>query len=146
MIENTRADSGYVLNSAGKRIPFQIKFRKRKKLAITVHPDLRLEVVAPEGKTIEQVLPRIERRAAWILKQWRYFEQFLPRLPDSRYVSGETHAYLGRQYRLKVQAASDETVKLVGRFLHVWSRDRNNGECRECLRSNSRYAPANSFQ
>ena len=36
------------------------------------------------------------------MKQWRYFEQFQPMLPDRRFVSGETHVYLGRQYRLKV--------------------------------------------
>jgi hypothetical protein len=125
MIESGQPDGGYVLNFDGERIPFRIAYRQRKTLAITVHPELRLEVVAPEGTTSEQVLPRVAKRAGWILRQWRYFEQFLPRHPGPRFVSGETHRYLGRQYRLKVHEGSPETVKLVGGFLHVWTSDRN---------------------
>lgn len=128
MIENGRPDGSYALCYGGERIPFRIEHRKRKKLAITVHPDLRLEVVAPEGSTEEQVLQRIEKRAGWIFRQWRYFEQFQPTLPDRRYVSGETHLYLGRQYRLKVHQGSPEAVKLVGKFLHVWARNRDDNE------------------
>ncbi|WP_254695112.1 M48 family metallopeptidase [Leisingera sp. NJS201] len=33
-------------------------------------------------------------------RQQRYFAQFLPRTPEHRFVAGETHHYLGRQYRL----------------------------------------------
>ncbi len=124
MIENGQRDGGYVLCYGGKRIPFRVECRKRKKLAITVHPDLRLEVAAPEGSVTEQVLQRVEKRAGWIFRQWRYFEQFQPTPPGRRYVSGETHLYLGRQYRLKVHERSPETVKLIGRFLHVWSSNR----------------------
>ncbi len=113
-----------MLHHEGKRIPFCIEFRKRKTLAITVHPQPRLEVLAPEGVGDERVLLRIEKRAAWIVRQWRYFEQFLPKHPGHRYISGETHLYLGRQYRLKVHVGAPEGVKLVGRFLHVWARDR----------------------
>lgn len=126
MIENGQPDGGYVLSVDGKRIPFRLEFRKRQKLAITVHPELRLEVVAPEGSTSTQVLPRVEKRAGWILRQWRYFEQFQPTQPGPRYISGETHRYLGRQYRLKVHQGSPETVKLLGSFLHVWVGDRQN--------------------
>jgi len=34
-------------------------------------------------------------------------------------VSGETHRYLGRQYRLKVVKAEESSVKLQGRFIWV---------------------------
>lgn len=126
MIEISQPDGGYVLSFGGRCFPFCIEYRQRKSLTITVHPDLRLEVVAPEGTPSEQVLPHVEKRATWILRQWRYFEQFLPRHPGPRFVSGETHLYLGRQYRLKVQEGSPESVKLIGGFLHLWTKDRNN--------------------
>jgi len=125
MIQNSQPDGGYVLCYSGKRIPFRIEYRKRKKLAITVLPDMRLEVIAPDGSLAEQVLERVEKRAGWIMRQWHYFEQYQPKHPGPRYVSGETFLYLGRQYRLKVHEGSPETVKLVGKFLHVWARKNN---------------------
>lgn len=128
MIENGQPNGGYVLCYSGQRIPFCVEFRKRKTLAVTVHPEMRLKVAAPEGSTTEQVLQRVEKRAGWILRQWRYFERFQPTHPGPRYVSGETHLYLGRQYRLKVHEDSPEAVKLVGRFLHVWSNNREDGD------------------
>lgn len=124
MIENGQPDGGFVLCYGGQRIPFRVEFRKRKKLSISVHPDMRLEVVAPQGSTTDQVLQRVEKRAGWILRQRRYFERFQPTHPGPRYVSGETHLYLGRQYRLKVRDGAPEAVKLVGRFLHIWTRNR----------------------
>src|SRR5262249_5874219 len=38
------------------------------------------------------------------------------------------HLYLGRQYRLKVQEGSPESVKLVGRFLRIQATQREEGE------------------
>jgi predicted metal-dependent hydrolase len=128
MIEDGQPDGNYVLCYGGKRLPFRIEYRRRKKLAISVHPDMRLEVTAPEGGGTEEILQRVEKRAGWIFRQWRYFEQFQPALPDRRYVSGETHLYLGRQYRLKVHEGSPETVKLVGKFLQVRSTSREDTE------------------
>jgi hypothetical protein len=43
----------------GLVIPFQVQFRARKQLAITVHPEMKLEVVAPQGAALDQVLARI---------------------------------------------------------------------------------------
>jgi predicted metal-dependent hydrolase len=71
MIENGQPDGGYLLIYGGLELPFQIEYRARKTLAITVHPDQRLEIVAPEGCDSDHVLRRIEKRQAWILKQWR---------------------------------------------------------------------------
>jgi len=43
-----------------------------------------------------------------------FFENYLPPMPPRRYVSGETHRYHGRQYRLKVIEGAKEGVKLKG--------------------------------
>lgn len=110
------------------QIPFELSIRNVKRLTITVHPDKSVSVVAPEDKSIEEILARVKKRAPWIAKQLDYFEQFQPLPLDKKYVSGETHYYLGRQYRLKVFRANDETVKLIGRFIRVYVKDRNNTE------------------
>lgn len=125
MIENGQPDGGFLLVHAGKRVPFTVEFRKRAKLAITVHPDMRVQVAAPAGSDMDVVLTRVEKRAGWIFKQLRYFEQYQPTQPSPRYVSGETHLFLGRQYRLKVRQAEPHGVKLIGRFFFVFAKDRN---------------------
>jgi hypothetical protein len=43
-------------------------------------------------------------------------------------LSGETHRYLGRQYRLKVQVGTPTGVKLIGRFLQVRTKSEASGE------------------
>jgi predicted metal-dependent hydrolase len=54
-----------------------------------------------------------------VTRQQRYFAQFLPRTPERQFVSGETHLYLGRQYRLKVVPHVQEAVKLSRGFIVV---------------------------
>ena len=101
-----------------RRIAYTLRHADRSTLAISVLPDGTVDVVAPLGTVLEDVQVRVSRRARWILGQQHYFEQFRPRTPERRYVSGETHLYLGRQYRLKVVCGERESVKLVaGRFL-----------------------------
>lgn len=98
-------------------IQFDLSYSTRKTLAINVHPDLPVAVTAPSGTTIDQVKTRVQKRAGWILKQQDYFTQFLPPPSASQYRSGETHYYLGRQYRLKIEESAEEAVQLKqGRF------------------------------
>ncbi len=47
-----------------------------------------------------------------------------PDVPPRQYVGGESHRYLGRQYRLKIEAGSNENVKLTRQFLIVETSDR----------------------
>ena len=46
-----------------------------------------------------------------------------PPASPREWVSGETHRYLGRQYRLKVELGQSPKVTLSGRFLRVSPRD-----------------------
>ena len=85
---------------------------KRKLLAITVHPDLRIEVTAPTGTAPEKIKEKVLKRARWILKTRREFEKFHPLQPPRAYVPGEAHRYLGRQCRLKIAAGSEPAVKI----------------------------------
>ena len=85
-------------------IEYDLTFSPRKTLAIDVHPDLSVAVQAPEGTELADIEAKVRKRAPWILRQQRQFEVYLPKLPPRQYDSGETHRYLGRQYRLKVIA------------------------------------------
>ena len=88
--------------------------RERKTLEIAVEPDSTVRVAAPQSASPERIAQKVKKRAPWILQQQRYFEQFTPHTPERRYLSGETHLYLGRQYRLKVtKAVSDSGEALA---------------------------------
>ena len=112
-----------IVEYAGERIPVALEFGDRQRLLISVHPDGSVTALAPAGRSVEKVLSHLERRRAWIARQRRYFEVFHPLPQAKRFVSGETHLYLGRQYRLRVHRARDVDVKLVGRFLNVFVPD-----------------------
>lgn len=95
------------------QIEFRLERRERKTMAISVSPDLTVEVVAPNDAPVEKVIEKVRKRAAWIRRQQRFFDQFQPRTPARKYTAGETHLYLGRQYKLKVIPHVQELVKLL---------------------------------
>jgi len=101
------------------RIDFSIVRRDRTTLEIAVEPDASVVVAAPQDAQLAAIEGKVRKRAAWIRRQQRYFVQFLPRTPDRQYVAGETHLYLGRQYRLKVVPHVQAAVKLVRGFIVV---------------------------
>lgn len=106
-----------------KRIDFRLEYSDRRTLGITVTPDLDVLVKAPLDTAIDVIKERLRKKAPWIIRQLSFFLSFQPRLTDRKYVGGETHLYLGKQYRLKVISdelmTSKESVKLKGQFLEI---------------------------
>lgn len=102
-------------------IDYVVTRRGRKTLEIAVEPDSTVNVVAPLAASEERIAQKVRKRAHWIIQQQLYFEQFTPKTPHRRYVSGETHLYMGRQYRLKVEKASAASVKLIHGHIVVQS-------------------------
>lgn len=103
-------------------VGFTVNWRPRRTLAIHVHPDGNVVVDAPAAASLEQVQAKVIKHAAWIVRQRRQFASYPPVLPKRRYIAGETHRYLGRQYRLKVVEGAEEGVKLQGGRLCVTTR------------------------
>lgn len=109
-----------LVEHAGEHISVSVEFRDRNRLSISVHPDGSVTALAPAGRTLEDVLAHLNRRRSWIARQRRHFEKYQPLPVEKRYVPGETHLYLGRQYRLCVHQSDDTSVRLVGRFFEVY--------------------------
>lgn len=124
-------------------IAYRVNTGDRKTLAIHVYPDGQVEVDAPMDASNEAIAEKVKKRAAWIFKQQLQFEAYPPALPQRQYVSGETHRYLGRQYRLLVIQGAEDQVKLthgrlvvetansdrtekIKKLLHDWYRLRAN--------------------
>ena len=99
-------------------IAYDLTFARRRRLSITVHPDLRVEVVAPEGKTVDEVERRIRARRSWIARHLRELSSLHPLPSPRRWISGESHWYLGRQYRLTIHSGEPKVWRAGGR-IHV---------------------------
>lgn len=122
------------LSYGTQAIHFYFKKSDRKTLGIEVHPDLSVWAIAPLKATLPEVKKVIEKRASWIVKQQRYFEQFLPRTPEREYVSGETHFYLGRRYILRIRKSTQNEVKLIaGELIVYYSKDKSSGNIKHLL-------------
>ncbi len=104
---------------AGEPISFQLIYSKRKSLEIAVHPDASVVVKAPQGTDESAVECYVHKRARWIRRQVHYFSQFEPRTPKRRFVGGESHLYLGRKYRLKIQLSGADGVLLQRGFFYI---------------------------
>lgn len=107
-----------------KKIDFRLEYSDRKSLGITVTPEMEVLVKAPADTTIEKVKEKIRKKAPWIIKQQSFFLSFQPKTPTRKYVSGETHLYLGRQYRLQIHIGKEDSVKLKGKFIEVVIKDK----------------------
>lgn len=102
-----------------KQIDFDLQYSNRKSLGITVTPELNVLVKAPTDTSLEKVKEKLRKKAPWIIRQQSFFLSFHPKTPARKFKGGETHLYLGRQYRLKIKSAKEETVKLKGKFIEV---------------------------
>jgi len=107
----------------GSEILFQLRLSKRKSLEISVHPDKSIFVKAPEKTPLNIVEERVKKRARWIKRQVRYFGQFDPRTPTRKLVSGESHLYLGKKYRLRLEEGEVESVRLRSGFITIESKE-----------------------
>lgn len=114
-------DEAYSVDYGRYVIDFTVCRRDRKTLEIAVEPDTRVVVAAPIDAPLEAIQEKVRKRGAWVRRQQRYFAQFMPRTPERFFVPGETHLYLGRQYRLKVVPHIQADVKLTRGFILVQS-------------------------
>lgn len=106
-------------------VQFTVLHVSRKTLAIEVLPNAKVVIKAPLDTTMDEIRQRVTKRAKWIIKQQQYFRQFDPRTPERQFVGGETHLYLGKQFRLKVCEASQDKVVLSRGYFVVETK----GEC-----------------
>ncbi len=128
------------IEAGNDRLRYCLTYANRDTLQLRVHPDLEITAVAPVGRTPEEVDAKVRSRVGWIRRQQREFSLYQPLPQPRRFVGGETHWYLGRQYRLKLGRGADgvcirhpflvvktETpvdAVTVGTLMESWYRER----------------------
>lgn len=110
----------YSFKYGHKEINYFVLQMKRKSLSISVHPNKHIVVKAPIEASKKEIETRVKKKTIWIVHQLNYFEQFQPLTPPRQFRNGETHLYLGRQYKLKVRKSIRSEVKLKNGYLNVY--------------------------
>ncbi|WP_353622365.1 M48 family metallopeptidase [Blastomonas fulva] len=98
----------------GRSIEFSVVRSERKTMSITVNPLGEVVVRVPDVANIEEVTERVAKRGGWISYHQRNAERWRPRTPARTYEVGETHLFLGRQYRLSAEIGLAQSVKTLG--------------------------------
>ncbi|EIY5235545.1 M48 family metallopeptidase [Serratia liquefaciens] len=105
------------------------------RVLIKVHPDCRVVVSAPEEADDLAVLTAVKKRGRWIYQQLRDFRRQIEYITPRKYISGESHYYLGKQYLLKVieEPAEVQRVKMLRGKLEVTLRQKSPEKVRQLL-------------
>lgn len=94
-----------------------IRTSRRKTADIRVE-DGEVSIVVPENTSAEKIDALLVTKRGWIRDKIARHQDIAP-VRDKQYVSGEAFAYLGRNYRLKVERGSFTPVRLVQGRLQV---------------------------
>jgi predicted metal-dependent hydrolase len=113
-----------VTNLGREPIDYDVLYTNRKTMQIAVYPDCRIVIKAPIGIAPHEIETRLLKRARWISRKLDYFHQFDPRTPRY-YIGGESHPYLGRHYKLKIQIGNQSDVKLKNGLFLITCKDHN---------------------
>jgi len=111
------------LSFGSKEITYELIFKERKTLGIRVYPDCSVKVIAPTEITENHLEEKLRKKAPWILKQQNEFLSYHPLTPPRKYINGETHLYLGRQYRLRLEPAEANKVKLYRGRIVIYRKE-----------------------
>lgn len=123
----------------GTVIPFRYCHTRRRTLGMTVRPDKSVIVRVPLRTSLGDIRDFVSRRAAWIVKVWREFDNTPPASPQS-YDSDSIFWFRGRGYGLTLERGAAESVALrddslvvaapseldasrIRRLIDTWYRD-----------------------
>jgi hypothetical protein len=95
---------------------------RRKTVTVAVDPGAGVVLKAPANATMGRLDDAVKTKAPWILQRLVEFREFGPGPVPKEFISGESYAYLGRRYRLRIELESDTTTasaSVHGAFLAI---------------------------
>ncbi|MGR3806641.1 M48 family metallopeptidase [Pasteurella testudinis] len=105
------------------------------KIRIKVEPSGEVMVSAPVDTTTVDILNAVKKRSRWIYEQQQAFKAQSQLALPRRYISGESHFYLGKRYLLKIEEnpTTLPSVKLLRGRLLVSVKNRQTADVKTML-------------
>lgn len=118
----------------GRAAVAELRRTARRVLRVEVRPLGKLIVFAPLDADSAAIVDRLIRKGAWIFHELDRALALPAVTPERRFVSGETHLYLGNQYRLALEQGDEGCVRISGTRLIVTTRSVDDqAQCRRLL-------------
>ena len=95
-------------NIKGRLVNCEIKRSRRKTVALYVHPDKRVEIRMPLLFSVDEIEPFLIKHSRWLFNRLDLQEK--KPVEPKKFVSGELHYFLGKQYPLEVVASDKNSV------------------------------------
>lgn len=112
----------------------ELRRTERRVLRIDVEPSGAIVIFAPHGESAEEVLRRVRHKGPWIFQEIDQIAARPASTPERRFISGETHLLLGRQYRLSIEQSNEAGVSIEGSRLRIQARQPDDqAHCRRLL-------------
>ena len=92
----------YSVKYGTKDIEFNIEFKNRKTMSISVEPPNNITVVAPVGTNEEEIREAVKSKGSWIVQKLFEFRNIESKRVNREFVNGEAFMYLGRNYSLQI--------------------------------------------
>lgn len=108
------------------REKIKIHKKKVKNVTLKVKRDGSIHLTVPEAATDDYIERVISNKQEWIESQLKHFNENYEKPKEKEMVSGESFKYLGKNYRLKVIEAKEESVRLYRGYIEIYVKDKNN--------------------
>ena len=117
-----------------KKIYFDIKRKNVKNINLRVNHKLEVSVSANKNVPIDYIKKFVNSKAKWIDSSLNHYKK-IENINQyrKRYVNGESLMYLGRQYKLKLVNSSDENLKYLKGYIHLYTKDMEDIKKKEYL-------------
>lgn len=106
----------------GRRTLAALRRTHRRVLRIEVQPSGEVVVTAPSGEDFGEIQARVKRKGSWVFQEIDRITNRPSVTPERRFISGETHFLLGKQYRLSMEQSDDPQVRIEGTRLNILAR------------------------
>ena len=107
-------------NIKGRQIDCEMVRSQRRTVAIQIHPDKRIELKVPLLYNIDEVEPFLVKHHRWIFNRLDAPEK-KSREPK-KFVDGEMHYFLGKQYPLRIIISPENTVEFRDDTIIVYAK------------------------